>query len=106
MKEPKDHNELIQAFKTLFSDNYFHQHSGITFMPGIDENVCMNLEMSIAHGYDCKSVQLDFEDCEIWRDEKNGVDTAKAVFEPRGAYLIGSAMVGYALAAKERGDWE
>lgn len=108
MKNSKqlEHNQLIEAFKTLFLDQYFHDSCNIKMLPGIDDGM-LGLEIGTAMGHDGKSLELFFTDAAVFPKHQNtqgGEGGATAVIEGRGAYLIGCAMIGFALAADEKDE--
>jgi hypothetical protein len=93
----KDHQALIEAFRTLFKDQYFRDLCGI-------KALC---EIGTATGYDGKSLELHFKDAAVFPKDgyTQGADgDATAIIEGRGAYMIGCVMVGFALAAEDRGE--
>ena len=108
MKNSKqiDHKYMIEAFRTLFKDQYFHDSCNIKMLPGIDDSM-LGLEIGTAMGYDGKSLELHFTDASVYPKHQNtqgGEGGATAVIEGRAAYLIGAAMIGYALAADDKDE--
>jgi hypothetical protein len=108
MKHSKqiDHEYIVEAFKTLFKDQYFHDSCTITTMPGIEDD-SLSFEMRTAMGHDGKSLELHFKDASVYPKERNvmgGNGDATVVIEGRAAYFIGAAMIGFALAADDRGE--
>jgi hypothetical protein len=102
----KDHQALIEAFRTLFKDQYFHDLCGVQAHCGTEDSF-LTCEISTATGYDGKSLELHFKDAAVFPKDgyTQGADgDATAIIEGRGAYMIGCAMIGFALAAEDRGE--
>ena len=108
MKQSKqlDYPEIVQAFRTLFNDQYFHDSCSITTLPGIEDDM-LEFEMRTAMGHDGKSLELHYKNAAVYPKHQNtqgGEGDATAVIEGRAAYLIGCAMIGFAMAADDRGE--
>lgn len=58
MKHSKqqDHKIMIEAFRTLFNDQYFHDSCSICTLPGLEDSM-LSLEMRTAMGHDGKPVE-------------------------------------------------
>ena len=109
MKNSKqiDYEYLIEAFKTLYSDQYFHDSCTLSLMPGIDDSrEIMELELRTAMGHDGRSLEIYCKNVMTFPDKNddavNPNGGAVMVIENRAAYLIGAAMIGYALNADDK----
>ena len=109
MKEKKitPSHELIQAFRTLFNDDYFHYVGDFKLLPGNEQWGEVSVEIDIDGGDDEKSLRIGLDGVSVKEDEKfkDGKGAAGFSIEPAGAYLWGCMMVGYALSAKDRGHF-
>jgi hypothetical protein len=108
-KEPKltPHDELIQAFRVLFNDDYFRYVGEFSFLPGNEVWGEVKVGIDLDRGHDEKSLRISLDGVSVNEDQqfKDGHGAAGFSIEPSGAYLWGCMMVGYALAQKDRGEY-
>lgn len=97
-----NHDELINAFKTLFSNKYFHETGGVTFTPcAEDGDKLTKVEMSLAWGTDETSLEFFCEDVVYTVDQNEGKGSSMLILEPDACLLMGAAMIGFSLSKEK-----